>query len=88
MLVVESWWMLALRSAPITGNWRSAESTTFCWIEGWPCRTMPTTVSSTNSRGNTARNAAWEIWPVSRPAWSSEYLRTTAQGTAVSGWRC
>ncbi len=30
--------------------------------------------------GKTARKAAWEIWAASRPARSSEYLRTTALG--------
>src|ERR1700676_2019471 len=49
---------------------------------------MPTRVSRTSNMGNTARNAAWEIWAVSWPARSSEYLRTTALGTAVDGRRC
>ena len=54
----------------------------------WPSSTMPTTVNSTSSSGKTARKAAWEICPASRPAWSSEYLRTTAPGTAVTRCRC
>jgi hypothetical protein len=53
-----------------------------------PVRTVPNTVSSTSNIGKTERKAAWEIWEVRPPARSSEYLRTTAAGTASHLWRC